>query len=171
MFCISVDIISSAFNGDFFNFKINLDSGPCINKRLKGCGFGNDYIAVTPNGDIYPCHQLVGEPKFVLENIHNTYTKIFDNNLKKEFELYHDLKIVDNLDDFDEEYKSNLKNDLEFALLDKYDELRYLNSIGLQMSGSGSTFFKVGDFDLKMDENKYLIIKNLRAINSGVEIL
>lgn len=87
-----IELKKSGSSINFFNFKINLDSGPCINKRLKGCGFGNDYIAVTPNGDIYPCHQLVGEPKFVLENIHNTYTKIFDNNLKKEFlklSVYH----------------------------------------------------------------------------------
>lgn len=45
---------------NFFHFNIDLDGGPCIIKRLKGCGCGNEYIAVTPDGDIYPCHQFVG---------------------------------------------------------------------------------------------------------------
>lgn len=70
---------------------------------------------------------------------------------------------------FDElKIPSNLPNDLEFALLDKYSELKYLNSLGLQMSGSGPTFFKIGEFDLNLEEEKYLIIKNLKAINHGV---
>ena len=74
---------------NFFNFKIDLNSGPCINKRVKGCGFGNDYIAVTPNGDIYPCHQLVGEKEFLMGN---TNKNIFNQNLKKDFlklSIYH----------------------------------------------------------------------------------
>lgn len=45
---------------NFFHFMIDLDQGPCAVKRLRGCGCGNDYVAVTPNGDIYPCHQFVG---------------------------------------------------------------------------------------------------------------
>jgi len=45
---------------NFFHFMIDLDNGPCAIKRLKGCGCGNEYVAVTPEGDIYPCHQFVG---------------------------------------------------------------------------------------------------------------
>ncbi len=44
----------------FFHFMIDLDQGPCAIKRLRGCGCGNEYVAVTPEGDIYPCHQFVG---------------------------------------------------------------------------------------------------------------
>lgn len=74
---------------NFFNFNINLDDGPCISKRLKGCGFGNDYVAITPNGDIYPCHQLVGEEKFIIGNINSD---TFNSKLKNEFlklSVYH----------------------------------------------------------------------------------
>ena len=39
---------------------IDLDQGPCAIKRLRGCGCGNEYVAVTPDGDVYPCHQFVG---------------------------------------------------------------------------------------------------------------
>lgn len=46
---------------NFFHFNLQADHGPCIYKRLKGCGAGSEYCAVTPDGDIYPCHQLVGE--------------------------------------------------------------------------------------------------------------
>ena len=67
---------------NFFNFNISLDGGPCISKRLKGCGFGNDYIAITPNGDIYPCHQLVGEKQFIMGNVNEN---TFDSSMKDEF--------------------------------------------------------------------------------------
>ena len=45
---------------NFFHFMVDLTGGPCIKKRLTGCGAGNEYVAVTPEGDIYPCHQFVG---------------------------------------------------------------------------------------------------------------
>lgn len=51
----------SASDVNFFHFNLQTDHGPCIYKRLKGCGAGSEYCAVTPEGDIYPCHQLVGE--------------------------------------------------------------------------------------------------------------
>jgi len=64
--------------------------------------------------------------------------------------------------------ESNLPNDLEFALLDKYKELQFLHSKGLQMSGSGPTFFILKDkLNFKLDSN-YQIIENLKAINYGV---
>jgi len=53
----------------FFHFMIDLESGPCLNKRLRGCGAGSEYIAVTPSGDIYPCHQFAGERAFYMGNV------------------------------------------------------------------------------------------------------
>ncbi len=53
----------------FFHFMIDLESGPCLNKRLRGCGAGSEYIAVTPNGDMYPCHQFAGVGEFYMGNI------------------------------------------------------------------------------------------------------
>jgi len=50
----------------FFHYLLDLDNGPCVYKRLSGCGAGNDYLAVTPEGDLYPCHQFVGEEAFKL---------------------------------------------------------------------------------------------------------
>ncbi|MCL0234449.1 hypothetical protein M2T38_27220, partial [Klebsiella pneumoniae] len=46
---------------NFFHFMIDLTGGPCVAKRLSGCGSGTEYLAVTPWGDLYPCHQFVGE--------------------------------------------------------------------------------------------------------------
>lgn len=56
-------------NFTFFHFVIDLNQGPCVIKRITGCGAGNEYLAVTPNGDIYPCHQFVGNDDFKLANI------------------------------------------------------------------------------------------------------
>ncbi|MCL1848346.1 MAG: thioether cross-link-forming SCIFF peptide maturase [Clostridiales bacterium] len=54
----------------FFHFNLDLDQGPCLPKRLTGCGAGNDYLAVSPEGDLYPCHQFMGNTEFILGNIH-----------------------------------------------------------------------------------------------------
>ncbi len=54
---------------DFFHFNVDLDQGPCIIKRLRGCGAGCEYVAVTPEGDIYPCHQFVGVPQYHMGNV------------------------------------------------------------------------------------------------------
>lgn len=53
----------------FFHFMIDLTGGPCVYKRLSGCGSGTEYLAVTPWGDLYPCHQLVGEEEFLMGNV------------------------------------------------------------------------------------------------------
>lgn len=53
----------------FFHYMIDLTQGPCVIKRTVGCGAGSEYIAVTPTGDIYPCHQFVGEEDFLLGNV------------------------------------------------------------------------------------------------------
>ena len=64
---------ASAGNGgpgyNFFHFMLDLDNGPCAIKRLKGCGSGNEYVAVTPEGDIYPCHQFVGDTSFLMGSV------------------------------------------------------------------------------------------------------
>ena len=54
---------------NFFHFSVDLDAGPCAYKRTKGCGSGCEYIAVTPEGDIFPCHQFAEHPDFKLGNI------------------------------------------------------------------------------------------------------
>jgi uncharacterized protein len=54
---------------NFFHFMVDLDCGPCINKRLTGCGAGTEYLSVSPTGEIYPCHQFVGKREFVLGNV------------------------------------------------------------------------------------------------------
>ncbi|MCX7658449.1 MAG: thioether cross-link-forming SCIFF peptide maturase, partial [Oscillospiraceae bacterium] len=65
-------IIDGAKDGkrfNFFHFMLDLDQGPCAIKRLRGCGCGNEYVAVTPDGDIYPCHQFVGMADFKMGNV------------------------------------------------------------------------------------------------------
>ncbi|MCB6201169.1 thioether cross-link-forming SCIFF peptide maturase [Extibacter muris] len=54
---------------NFFHFMIDLDGGPCVAKRLSGCGSGTEYLAVTPWGDFYPCHQFVGQEEFLMGNV------------------------------------------------------------------------------------------------------
>lgn len=65
---------------EFFHFMIDLEQGPCVAKRLSGCGSGTEYLAVTPWGDFYPCHQFVGEEEFLLGNVEEgiTNTEIRD---------------------------------------------------------------------------------------------
>ncbi len=63
----------SGFN--FFHFMIDLEGGPCVAKRLSGCGSGTEYLAVTPWGDLYPCHQFVGNEKFLMGNVEEGITR------------------------------------------------------------------------------------------------
>ena len=60
---------------NFFHFMIDLDGGPCISKRLSGCGSGTEYLAVTPWGDLYPCHQFVGDEDFLMGNVDDGITR------------------------------------------------------------------------------------------------
>ncbi len=60
---------------NFFHFMIDLSGGPCVAKRLSGCGSGTEYLAVTPWGDLYPCHQFVGEEEFLLGNVYDGIQK------------------------------------------------------------------------------------------------
>lgn len=58
----------------FYHYMIDLDAGPCIVKRVSGCGVGTEYMAVTPTGDLYPCHQFVGDEKFKLGSVYDGVT-------------------------------------------------------------------------------------------------
>lgn len=69
---LSLEILEHKKKGEFinfFHFNVDLNQGPCVIKRLKGCGSGNEYIAVTPEGDIYPCHQFVGIADYKMGNV------------------------------------------------------------------------------------------------------
>ena len=69
---------------NFFHFMIDLKQGPCIIKRLGGCGSGHEYLAVTPEGDLYPCHQFVGDEKFKMGNVHcGEFNSDFQMNFQK----------------------------------------------------------------------------------------
>lgn len=67
----------------FFHFMIDLEGGPCVAKRLSGCGSGSEYLAVTPWGDLYPCHQFVGDEKFLMGNVEEG---ILRADIKERFE-------------------------------------------------------------------------------------
>ncbi len=58
----------------FYHYMLDLNSGPCIYKRISGCGSGTEYMAVTPWGDLYPCHQFVGNPDYLLGNVYDGVT-------------------------------------------------------------------------------------------------
>ncbi len=66
-----LDRIKAGNPFNFFHFMIDLSGGPCAFKRLKGCGVGMEYCAVTPTGDIYPCHQFVGQEQFRMGNVND----------------------------------------------------------------------------------------------------
>ncbi len=68
----------------FYHYMIDLQHGPCIYKRISGCGSGTEYMAVTPWGDLYPCHQFVGDEKYLMGNIWDGVT---NTALRDEFKL------------------------------------------------------------------------------------
>ena len=59
----------------FFHYMLDLSGGPCVYKRLSGCGSGTEYLAVTPWGDLYPCHQFVGNEKYLMGNVDQGITR------------------------------------------------------------------------------------------------
>ena len=69
---------------NFFHFNIDLSGGPCVAKRLSGCGSGTEYLAVTPWGDLYPCHQFVGKDEFLMGNV---FDGVKNTDLRDEFKL------------------------------------------------------------------------------------
>ena len=82
---LAVEMIKRRKEGNgfnFFHFMIDLEGGPCVAKRLSGCGSGTEYLAVTPWGDLYPCHQFVGQEDFLLGNVDDGIVK---TELRDEF--------------------------------------------------------------------------------------
>ena len=82
---LAVEMIRRHKSGEDFNFlhfMIDLEGGPCVAKRLSGCGSGTEYLAVTPWGDFYPCHQFVGNEKFLLGNVDEG---ILNTDIRDEF--------------------------------------------------------------------------------------
>ncbi len=67
---------------NFFHFNVDLEGGPCLSKRVSACGAGNEYFSVTPNGDIYPCHQFAGDKKFKMGSV---YTGIERKDIREKF--------------------------------------------------------------------------------------
>ena len=75
---LAVELIKRRKEGrgvNFFHFMIDLKGGPCVAKRLSGCGSGTEYLAVTPWGDFYPCHQFVGKEEFLMGNVDEGITR------------------------------------------------------------------------------------------------
>lgn len=70
----------------FFHFAIDMNQGPCVVKRLSGCGAGSEYLAITPEGDVYPCHQFVGDEHFKMGNV---MAGILDFGLSNQFKNAH----------------------------------------------------------------------------------
>ena len=68
----------------FYHYMIDLTHGPCIYKRISGCGSGTEYMAVTPWGDLYPCHQFVNDPKYLLGNV---WDGVVNAEVTNEFKL------------------------------------------------------------------------------------
>lgn len=82
-------IIDSKRNGKpikFYHFNIDINGGPCVYKRVSGCGAGFEYVAVTPEGDIYPCHQFVGNDSFRMGTV---FDGIIDEGISRKFKEGH----------------------------------------------------------------------------------
>lgn len=74
---LAVEMIKRKKNGaefTFYHYTIDLENGPCVVKRISGCGVGAEYLAVTPEGDLYPCHQFVGNKDFLMGNVFDGVT-------------------------------------------------------------------------------------------------
>lgn len=89
---LAKEIITRGSSGNsfkFYHFAIDLDGGPCVYKRISGCGAGFEYIAVTPEGDIYPCHQFVGNENYKMGTV---FEGILNNSIISMFENSHVYK-------------------------------------------------------------------------------
>ncbi|GAB6153394.1 thioether cross-link-forming SCIFF peptide maturase [Desulfosporosinus burensis] len=74
---------------NFFHFNIALDQGPCLNKRLSGCGAGHEYVAISPEGDLYPCHQFVGQEDYKLGSLYDENPHQLKAEVVKSFRSAH----------------------------------------------------------------------------------
>lgn len=79
------EIMKERRDFNFFHFAVDLKQGPCVYKRIRGCGAGYEYAAITPDGDVYPCHQFVGKEEYCMGNVEDD---TFDPEISKEFSQY-----------------------------------------------------------------------------------
>jgi len=89
---LAVELLKREKEGNgilFFHFEMNLDGGPCLAKRVTGCGAGSEYLAVTPSGKFYPCHQFVGDEQFQAGDV---FTGLVENKYTAEFKDCHVYK-------------------------------------------------------------------------------
>jgi len=77
---LRLEKLGTGFN--FYHFNLDLLEGPCVHKRVAGCGVGTEYMAVTPSGELYPCHQFVGDRKFLLGDV---WRGVVNNTLRNQF--------------------------------------------------------------------------------------
>jgi len=92
---LTEDLLARQHKGapvNFFHFNINLFRSPCLPRRLTGCGAGSEYMAVTPDGELYPCHQFVGKKEFLLGDV---YRGVTDLKLRQRFREAHVLRKSD----------------------------------------------------------------------------
>ncbi len=66
---LSLEYIKKGDPFRFYHYMLDFENGPCVHKKLAGCGSGTEYIAITPQGDIYPCHQFAGDEKYRIGNV------------------------------------------------------------------------------------------------------
>jgi uncharacterized protein len=85
-FWLTKHIAGQGFN--FFHFNVDLNQGPCLPKRLSGCGAGREYMAVTPDGALYPCHQFAGAEEYLIGNV---FQGIQREDIGKTFQMNHVL--------------------------------------------------------------------------------
>lgn len=74
---------------NFFHFNVALDQGPCLTKRLSGCGAGHEYVAISPEGDLYPCHQFVGQEAYKLGSLYDERPHQLKATVVKDFRSAH----------------------------------------------------------------------------------
>jgi len=82
---LAVEMLEREKNGEgfsFYHYTLDLSGGPCVHKRIAGCGVGTEYLAVTPSGELYPCHQFVGDTSFLMGDVRSGLT---NNRLRDEF--------------------------------------------------------------------------------------
>ncbi|MPN02076.1 hypothetical protein SDC9_149289 [bioreactor metagenome] len=88
---LAVEYLNRKLTGngfEFFHFNMDINNGPCVAKRLSGCGAGHEYFAVTPDGDLYPCHQFVGREKYLLGTV---FEGVKESKMPEKFRQAHVL--------------------------------------------------------------------------------
>jgi len=83
LLAVEMQRLNATGNGfSFYHYTLDLVGGPCVHKRIAGCGVGTEYLAVTPDGELYPCHQFIGESQFLLGDV---WRGVVNERLRSEF--------------------------------------------------------------------------------------